>query len=223
VGGERPERSDEKVPTRSTAATIAGKKTPTMGQTTVALALLLASPSSCSSLAARKANLLAALTDANQGRVLSKRPQVDALIELVEELNPQPRPLEMAPEKLSARWRLVYTTSSSILGMRRPRPFRPRPRIFQHIDVARLEAKNEEWILGGLVKNAVRAKLTPRTDGRTVDVGFTQFRVGGIPFNVGPGRFKGVLETTFLDDELRISRGDRGNLFVLVREGPPAV
>lgn len=54
-----------------------------------------------------------------------------------------------------------------------------------------------------------------------MDVGFTQFRVGWIPFNVDPAKFQGVLETTFLDDDVRLSRGDKGNLFVLVREGPP--
>jgi hypothetical protein len=31
---------------------------------------------------------------------------------------------------------------------------------------------------------------------------------------------RGELEITYLDDELRISRGDRGNLFVLVMDDP---
>jgi len=36
-----------------------------------------------------------------------------------------------------------------------------------------------------------------------------------------PASARGVLETTFLDDSLRVSRGDKGNLFVLVRVGAP--
>jgi hypothetical protein len=86
-----------------------------------------------------------------------------------------------------------------------------------------LSHSQEEWVLGGLLKNSVVAELTPRKDGRTVDVGFRQFRIGWLPVNVDPAKFKGVLETTFLDDEIRISRGDKGNIFVLAREGPPDI
>jgi hypothetical protein len=173
------------------------------------------------SIATRKASLLDAVATSRLGRDLAARDRVSTLIAKLEELNPVPRPLETAPEKLSACWRLIFTTSDGILGMKRPPPFRPRPRILQHIDVASLAAKNEEWLFGGLLKNGVRAKLTPRSDGKTVDVGFTQFQIGWARINVDPAKFKGYLETTFLDDELRISRGDKGNVFVLVREGPP--
>ena len=51
-------------------------------------------------------------------------------------------------------------------------------RILQSIDAADLLAKNEEWVLMGLLKNQVRAELTPRDDGRTVDVQFKQFGIG---------------------------------------------
>ncbi|KAJ1627304.1 plastid lipid-associated protein/fibrillin conserved domain-containing protein, partial [Pavlovales sp. CCMP2436] len=140
------------------------------------------------------------------------------LAKKLEAINPTRRPL--ASDKLSACWRLLYTTSDAILGMPRPLPFQPRPRILQHISVEKLAAKNEEWVLGGILKNSVVAQLTPRKDGRTVDVGFKQFRIGWVPVNVDPAKFRGVLETTYLDDDLRISRGDKGNLFVLAREGP---
>ena len=170
-----------------------------------------------------KATLLDAIAISDQGRDFSQRDRVRACIEQLEEVNPTPRPVADAPEKLSACWRLLYTTSDSILGLNRPAPFRPRPLILQHIDAFGLAAKNEEWILGGLVKNAVKAELKPRKDGKTVDVGFVQFRIAGFPVNVDPLKFKGVLETTFLDDSLRISRGDKGNLFVLSREGPPVI
>ena len=75
------------------------------------------------------------------------------LIEEAERLNPTPKPLE-APTLLSGCWRLVYTTSDSILGTTRKRPFKPdKARILQSIDAAKLAARNEEWVLGGLLKN----------------------------------------------------------------------
>lgn len=169
-----------------------------------------------------KASLLEVIDQSSQGRCSpAMRSTVLAEIEALEALNPTPNPLE-APELLTGCWRLIYTTSDSILGVTRPRPFRPRPRILQSIDASKLAAKNEEWVLRGLLKNSVRAKLTPRDDGRTVDVQFKRFGIGWLRIPAPPSA-RGVLETTFLDDSLRISRGDKGNLFVLVRDGPSRV
>ena len=79
-------------------------------------------------------------------------------------------------------------------------------------------ALNEEWVLGGLLRNSVRAELIPRDDGRTVDVQFKRFGIGWLRIPA-PASARGFLETTYLDADLRISRGDKGNLFVLVRDG----
>lgn len=107
--------------------------------------------------------------------------------------------------------------------MTRKRPFRPQERrILQSIDAAALVAKNEEWVLSGLLKNQVVAELEPRDDGRTVDVQFKRFGIGWLRVPA-PASARGVLETTFLDEALRISRGDKGNLFVLVRQGGPRI
>lgn len=105
-----------------------------------------------------KVKLLAACEAAAMGREADRRSTVLDAIEAVERLNPTARPLE-APELLSGCWRLVYTTSDSILGTARPRPMKPQPdRILQSIDAASLSAKNEEWVLSGLLKNQVKAK-----------------------------------------------------------------
>ena len=180
------------------------------------------SAASIADITSTKARLLAACEAAALGRDATRRDGVRTLIEELEPLNPTPQPLA-APELLSGCWRLVYTTSDSILGTTRKRPFKPdAARIWQSINAESLAAKNEEWVLGGLLKNQVRAELTPRDDGRTVDVQFKRFGIGWLRVPA-PASAKGVLETTFLDESLRISRGDKGNLFVLVRVGASRV
>lgn len=61
----------------------------------------------------------------------------------------------------------------------------------------------------------MRAALTP-TSASAVDVQFLEFAVGPIKIKA-PESAKGALDTTFLDEEIRVSRGDKGNLFVLVK------
>lgn len=171
--------------------------------------------------ASAKDALLKSIAGANYGRDLASRPLVGERIEALEQHNPTPAPLAH-PELLTARWRLTYTTSDSILGTKRSRLFRPRyATIFQHIDATRLKAMNEEWVLAGLLRNAVRADLQPREDGTTVDVQFKRFNIGWIPIPA-PSSFRGFLNTTYLDEDLRISRGDKSNLFVLERDGDVA-
>lgn len=67
----------------------------------------------------------------------------------------------------------------------------------------------------------VYAELTPETDS-CVAVQFKQFRIGSLIRITAPESAKGKLDTTFLDEELRISRGDKGNLFILRQRDPSA-
>ena len=53
-----------------------------------------------------------------------------------------------------------------------------------------------------------------------MDVQFKRFGIGWLRIPA-PASARGVLETTYLDDDLRVGRGDKGNTFVLVRAGPP--
>lgn len=48
-----------------------------------------------------------------------------------------------------------------------------------------------------------------------MQVQFREFKILGLFPVKAPASATGVLETTYLDEELRISRGDKGNLFIL--------
>ncbi|XP_031745469.1 probable plastid-lipid-associated protein 4, chloroplastic isoform X2 [Cucumis sativus] len=86
---------------------------------------------------------------------------------------------------LNGKWELIYTTSRSILQTERPKFLRSKLN-YQGINVDSLRAQNmESWPF------------------------FNQIPVKA------PGRARGELEITYLDEELRISRGDKGNLFIL--------
>ena len=131
----------------------------------------------------------------------------------LEWLNPQFTGTTASP-LLPGNWLMVYTTSATIAGKNRPRSLQVRTPPEQSIDVANLRAQNSETIMG--ITNAVDIALQPATRSR-VDVVFERFRLGPITFPA-PRELTGSLTTTYLDDELRISRGDKDNLFVLLRE-----
>ena len=48
-----------------------------------------------------------------------------------------------------------------------------------------------------------------------VDVQFVKFLILGLIPVTAPPSARGALAVTYLDEELRVSRGDKGNLFVL--------
>eukprot|EP00177_Eucheuma_denticulatum_P002485 GFKZ01004469.1.p2 GENE.GFKZ01004469.1~~GFKZ01004469.1.p2 ORF type:complete len:211 (+),score=22.87 GFKZ01004469.1:339-971(+) len=150
----------------------------------------------------------------DQGR----QDEIEELARQVEATNPSPSP--GTDPNLSASWELVYTTSASIIGASRPPFFQP-TRIVQEINADQLTARNLEFYKFGplQITNSVEAKLEPVSANR-FDVNFVRFVVFGfIPIDVEKNdRFRGWLEVTYLDDDLRVSRGNRGNLFVLVKK-----
>jgi hypothetical protein len=160
---------------------------------------------------AKKA-LLSAIEPLERGVKASdeEKARVDALATALEALNPNPNSL--AAPCINGEWELVYTTSASILGTNKPAFLRPSGRIFQTIDAESLRARNREtWPF----YNAVAAELTP-TSSSAVKVQFKKFFVfGGLIKVTAPERARGALDITYVDDEVRVSRGDKGNLFVL--------
>ncbi|CAG9466785.1 unnamed protein product [Pedinophyceae sp. YPF-701] len=164
-----------------------------------------------------KAKLLAVLADTERGykcppEVLDS---VEAAVQRLEKINPTPKPLESP--LISGKWKLVFTTSQSILGANRPEILRPKGPTYQIIDGEQLLAQNLE---GPPFFSEVKADLTPRDDAATVDVQFTWFKIAALIPIKAPESAKGFLKTTYLDEEMRISRGDKGNLFVLLQDGP---
>jgi len=134
---------------------------------------------------------------------------VDAAARELEKLNPTPKPL--ASPLINGQWELLYTTSSSILGLNKPPFFRPSGPIFQIIDAEGLKARNTET---APFFNQVSANLEPVSVNK-VAVLFQEFRIFNLIAIKAPPSARGELAFTYLDEDIRISRGDKGNLFVL--------
>lgn len=192
-----------------------------------------------------KAELLQAIAGKNRGLLASENDNLAILaaVARLEEFNPTPRPLDAA-DKLDGDWRLLYTTSTELLGIGRV-PVLTLGQIYQSIRVKTQQVFNIAEVtslplLEGLV--SVAARFEPVSD-RRVDVGFErgvfglqrligyrnprQFiqeiqsgkRFTAADFRIDPTQRKGWLEITYLDDDMRIGRGNEGSVFVLTKAG----
>ncbi|KAK6945585.1 Plastid lipid-associated protein/fibrillin conserved domain [Dillenia turbinata] len=164
---------------------------------------------------ALKEELLDALAPLDRGADASPEDQlrIDQIARNLEAINPTKEPLKS--DLLNGKWELIYTTSRSLLQFERPKFLRSRMN-YQAINVDTLRAQNiESWPFF----NQVTADLTPLSS-RKVAVKFDTFKIGGLIPIKAPGRARGELEITFLDEELRVSRGDKGNLFILKMVDP---
>lgn len=192
-----------------------------------------------------KAELLAAIAPLNRGINATQDDGlvVDAAAARLEERNPTPEPL--SSDRLEGNWRLLYTTSRELLNIDRV-PLASLGPIYQCIRLSENRIYNLAEVAGppllsGLV--TVAARLEPLSN-RRVNVRFERGVFGlqgllgyqspnqfidllgeqphlsllkGIDFTINAERQAGWLEVTYLDDDLRIGRGNQGNLFVLDR------
>lgn len=192
-----------------------------------------------------KAELLAAIAPLNRG--INATPNdslvVEAAATRLEERNPTPAPL--TSDRLAGNWRLLYTTSRELLNINRI-PLASLGPIYQCIRLSENRIYNLAEVIGppllsGLV--TVAARLEPIST-RRVNVRFERGVFGlqgllgyqspnqfidllqmnhhlsllkGVDFTINSERQAGWLEITYLDDDLRIGRGNQGNLFVLDR------
>ncbi len=192
----------------------------------------------------KKAELLEAIAGKNRGLLASEidNARVLSAIQQLEDTNPTKKPLE-AKDLLNGDWRLLYTTSKGILGLDRF-PLFKLGQIYQCIRVSEAKVYNIAEIIGlpmleGLV--SVAASFDPVSD-RRVNVIFERSIIGlqrflgyktpakliqqiesgkkflPIDFKIDRGEQQGWLETTYLDQDMRIGRGNEGNVFVLTKE-----
>jgi hypothetical protein len=193
-----------------------------------------------------KSRLLVAIADTNRGisATMSQQQGILAAITQLESENPHPQPLTTAIDLLAGNWRLLYTSSQSLLKIDRF-PLIQLGEIYQYIDPVRAKLYNVAEItslipsLNGLV--TVIADFTP-TSNKRVNVCFNRSLIGlqklmnyhspselirqietsqkftaiDLPIN-SQRETPAWLEITYLDDTLRIGRGNEGNVFVLVR------
>jgi hypothetical protein len=190
-----------------------------------------------------KTALLEAIAGTNRGLLadLAKKQAISVAIANVENYNPTPSPLT-ATHLLDGNWRLIYTTSKPLLNLDRL-PLSKVGQIYQCIRVNTNSVYNLAEISGlpyfeGLV--SVAAKFTAVNEKR-VNVKFERSIIGlqrligyncpddfiqqietgkkflAIDLPINSNEQQGWLDITYIDEDLRISRGNEGSLFVLTK------
>ena len=190
-----------------------------------------------------KSTLIEAVAETNRGLLtnFSQQQAILAAIANLEDFNPNPRPLA-ASNLLEGNWRLLYTTSKALLNIDRL-PFCELGQIYQCIRVESNSVYNIAEIYGipsleGLV--SVAAKFEPVSQ-RRVQVKFQRSIIGlqrligykspenfiqqiesgqkftAFDFPIQSEQQQGWLDITYIDDDLRISRGNEGSVFVLTK------
>lgn len=191
----------------------------------------------------KKSALLEAIAGKNRGLLATEtdKQAILAAVAQLEDRNPTPRPIE-ATELLDGNWRLLYTTSGGLLNID-ALPLLKLGQIYQCIRAKEAKVYNIAEVYGlpyleGIV--SVTARFTPLSE-RRVQVQFQrsisglqrligyqtpsefieQIEMGktfpAIDFNINSENQQAWLDTTYLDNDLRISRGNQGSVFVLTK------
>jgi hypothetical protein len=164
-----------------------------------------------------------------------------ALIASLEDYNPTPRPFE-AISLLDGNWRLLYTTSRELLGLDKF-PLVKLGEIYQCIRAEEGKLYNIAEFYGlpyleGIV--SVTANFKPISEQR-VKVNFERSIIGSqklinyqspdnfinqiaqgkkfiaLDFLIQAREQRGWLDVTYLDQDLRIGRGNEGSVFILTK------
>ncbi|MEH1908419.1 MAG: PAP/fibrillin family protein [Nostoc sp.] len=190
-----------------------------------------------------KAALIDAIADTNRGLLATQvqKQAILAAIASLEDFNPTPRPVE-ASNLLDGNWRLLYTTSKALLNLDRL-PLCKLGQIYQCIRVETTSVYNIAEIYGlpyleGLF--SIAAKFEP-VSGRRVQVKFQRSIIGlqrlieynspvtfiqqieagrkfpAIDVAINSDKQQGWLDITYIDNDLRIGRGNEGSVFVLTK------
>lgn len=191
-----------------------------------------------------KETLLKAIAGKNRGLLATatdKQAILSAIAQL-EDRNPNPRPIETASDLLNGNWRLLYTSSNGLLNIDQI-PLLRLGEIYQFIRVSTKQVYNIAEVYGlpyleGIV--SVAARFEPVSD-RRVQVKFERSIFGlqrlinyksasefieeidggkkfaAFDFSIENRDQKGWLDITYLDQDLRIGRGNEGSVFVLTK------
>lgn len=190
-----------------------------------------------------KAELLEAIAGTNRGLMATEQDKQAILMASaqLEDRNPTPRPVE-AGDLLDGNWRLIYTTSKGLLNIDQL-PLLKLGQIYQYIRVKTQSVYNIAEVYGlpyleGLV--SVAASFEPISE-RRVQVKFERSILGlqrlinyqspddfiqqieagakftAIDFGINSRNQQGWLDITYLDQDLRIGRGNEGSVFVLTK------
>ena len=190
-----------------------------------------------------KAALMEELAGKNRGLLATERDKQAILMAIaqLEDRNPTPRPVE-ASNLLDGNWRLLYTTSKGLLNIDAV-PLLKLGQIYQCIRVKSYSIYNIAEVYGlpfleGLV--SVAARFEPVSE-RRVQVKFERSIFGlqrlisyqspedfiqrlemskkfaAIDINLNSREQQGWLDITYLDNDLRIGRGNEGSVFVLTK------
>ncbi|MEM1256175.1 MAG: PAP/fibrillin family protein [Cyanobacteria bacterium P01_H01_bin.21] len=192
-----------------------------------------------------KTDLLDAIAPTNRGLLVDDPDQKEDILTKVarlESCNPTPEPLA-ATDLLNGNWQLLYTTSTELLGIDRV-PLLSLGNIYQCVRVNQQRIYNLAEIkaaIRGLVsvtatfdvvsERRVNVRFDRSIFGLQSALGYqnpsqfieamrqtTKFNLlRGIDFTVSSNREPGWLEVTYLDQTMRIGRGNQGSVFVLRR------
>lgn len=190
-----------------------------------------------------KMALIEAIAAVNRG-LMATEPDKQAILMAITQLedhNPTPRPVE-AGDLLNGNWRLLYTTSKGLLSIDQL-PLLKLGQIYQYIGVKTQSVYNIAEVYGlpyleGLA--GVVASFKPVSE-RRVEVKFERSILGlqrligyespedfiqqietgkkfiAIDFSLDSRNQQGWLDITYLDQDLRIGRGNEGSVFVLAK------